>query len=153
MKKDTLYSILIPAFSILIIALAYFFLDPGITGLAVYNPEQASKLINADIKFSTKEGEVLPPNAIIEVHLDNRKASMTVHEFITKTKKQFRIETGSLEDFGFYGPGFTGDYTYNLTLADFPIDRNVNNGEHIFKTRISYRSYTLYEKENRIMIN
>ena len=78
---------------------------------------------------------------------------MSIADFIKKTGKDYRIENGEITEFGFNGPGFTGDFTYNLTLADFNINREIGIGEHVFITRILYNRQVLYEKENRIMIS
>ena len=78
---------------------------------------------------------------------------MTINEFIKKTNQKYEIKNVDDAAKGFYGPGFTGDHTYNLTLGDFSIDRNIGIGEHVFLTRIIYRQQILYEKENRIMIS
>ena len=153
MHKHTLTSILVPSISILLFIGAYFFLEPATTGLVVYEPNQSNKLVNADVILKTKSTEVIPPDAMVQVEINNRKAQMSIAEFIKKTGKEYKIEEGEIPDFGFSGPGFTGNYIYNLTLADFNIDREVGIGEHIFITRIVYHRQVLYEKENRIMIS
>jgi hypothetical protein len=153
MKKDYLISILVPVFSVLLIAGVYFFIEPSTTGLAIYSANESTSIVNANVVLETKSGEVIPPDAYIEVWLDHKKARMTITEFIQRTGKEYDIQDGELLDFGFQGKGFTGQHSYNLTLADFNIDRNIGNGEHVFITRIIYRNQVLYEKENRIMIN
>ena len=153
MHKHNLISILIPVFSILLFTGAYFFLDPSTTGLVIYEPNQTNKLVNADVILKTKPTEVIPADAIVEVSIDGKKAQMSIAEFIKKTGNDYKIEKGEIPDFNFYGLGFTGDYTYGLTLADFKIDRNIGIGEHTFITRIKYQNRVLYEKENNIMIS
>lgn len=152
MHKHNTISILVPVFSILIFMGAYFFMEPATTGLVVYSENQ-SKLVNADVRLSTKESEVIPPNAIVEIQVDDKQAMMTVSQFIQKTGQEYDVRTGSLPEFDFHGKGFTGDHTYTLTLADFDIDRKIGKGEHKFITRITYRNKVLYEKENNIMIS
>ncbi len=152
MHKYNLISILVPVFSVLIIVSAVIFLKPDVTGLVIHEPGAIPQNVNADVTLKTKSNEVIPPNAIIEVQLDENKAGMYIKEFIEKTGKDYKIETGALEEFGFYGPGYTGDYIYSMELSEFDIDREIGVGEHIFTTRIIYRNQILYEKENRIMI-
>ena len=151
MHKYNLISILVPICSVIILISALIFLKPDITGLAIYSQNGTQKL-NADVILKTKSGEVIPPNAIIQVWIDNTKAEMTISDFIKKAGEKYEIKYGELPEFGFYGNGFTGNFTYNLTLADFNMNREMENGEHKFITRIIYRNKILYEKENRIMI-
>ncbi|MBD3163685.1 hypothetical protein GF323_00625 [Candidatus Woesearchaeota archaeon] len=153
MKRNNLISIMVPVSSILIFAAVYLFMEPAATGLVIYEPNQSNKLVNADVILETKPMEVIPPNAFVEVQLDDRKARMRVADFIHSTGQEYTLEYGELADFGFYGDGFTGDFAYKLALADFDIDRNIEKGEHVFVTRIIYRQHVLYEKENRIMIS
>lgn len=153
MHKHTLTSILVPSISILLFISAFFFIEPATTGLVVYEPNQTNKLVNADVFLRTKSTEVIPPNALVQVEINNRKTHMSIADFIKKTGKDYRIENGEITEFGFNGPGFTGDFTYNLTLADFNINREIGIGEHVFITRILYNRQVLYEKENRIMIS
>ena len=153
MHRYNLLSILVPVFSVLIIISAFFFIKPEVTGLVVAEPEESTNLVNADVILTTKANEVIPPDAFIQIELDNKKAQMSIADFIKKTGKEYKIETGELPDFNFYGPGFTGDYAYNLTLADFNLDREIGKGEHKFITRIIYRTQILYEKQNNIIIS
>lgn len=153
MHKYNLISILMPAISLVIIISAFFFLKPETTGLVVFSPNETVKNVNADVILETKSGEVVPPDAVIQIWIDDNKAEMTIDDFIKKTGKKYEIQSGELAEFGFFGTGFTGDYTYRLSLADFNIDRKIGKGEHIFLTRIIYRNKILYEKENRIMIS
>jgi len=150
-KHYNIISILVPTFSVLLVVAVYFLLEPSTTGLVVYGPEEATKLVNADVTLSTKKGEIIPPGALVQIWIDGNKASMTIKDFIFKTGKEYSLDNGEL--FGYTGKGFTGDHTYTLTLSDFPIDRNIEKGEHRFITRIIYRNQVLYEKENRIMIS
>lgn len=153
MHKYNLISILLPIISVVVIISAFFFLRPDITGLAIYSSNETVKNVNADVILEIKAGEVLPPDAVIEISVDDNKAGMSIAEFIKKTGGKYEIQSGELAEFGFFGQGFTGDYTYKLSLADFNIDRNIGRGEHVFTTRIIYRNKILYEKENRIMIS
>lgn len=152
MHKYNLISILVPAFSVVFIIAAFIFIKPATTGLVIYEPNQ-SALVNADVILKTKSTEIIPPNAIIQVKIDDKQAHMAVSDFIKKAGGKYEIKTGNLTEFGYYGPGFTGDYTYNLTLENFNLNRNIGKGEHVFITQIIYRDTILYEKENKIMIS
>jgi hypothetical protein len=153
MHKYKLLSILIPAISILIIIASFLLIKPQVTGLAIYSPENIEKLVNADVILKTKANEVIPPDAIVQVNLDNRKAEMTINDFIMRTGTKFEVKQGELPEFDFYGDGFSGNHTYNLSLSTFDIDRNIGKGEHRFIIRIIYHNKILYEKEDRIMIS
>jgi hypothetical protein len=153
MDKKKMISVLLPSFSIFIVMAALFFLKPTTTGLVIYEPNDTSKLVNADVLLKTKSNEVIPPNALVQVKIDDKKAEMLLSEFIKKTGQPYNVSSAEIPDIGFYGPGFTGEHTYNLTLADFKIDRNIGTGEHVFTTSIIYRGKVLYQKENRIMIS
>ncbi len=153
MHKHNLISILVPTFSILIFLGAYFFLEPATTGLVVFEPNQSNRLVNANVILKTKSSEVIPPSAIIQIEINNKKAHMSIADFIKRTGREYTVDYGELPEFGFYGNGFTGDHTYNLTLADFSIDRNIGKGEHKFITKIIYLNKILYQKENNIMIS
>jgi hypothetical protein len=152
MHKHNIVSILVPALSILMFLGVYFFLEPSTTGLAVHS-ENVSKLVNADVILTTSVNEIIPPDAIIEVVLDEQSNFMTINNFIMKTGGEYELERGELEEFGYYGNGFTGEYEYKLSLGDFDLNRDIGKGEHKFVTRIIYRGQTLYEKENNIMIS
>jgi hypothetical protein len=153
MHKYNKISILVPIISVLLIVAAIFFIKPDITGLVVLEQDTNNKLVNADVTLKTKSSEVIPANAFIQIELDGKKAQMSVSDFIMKTGKPYKMGTGELPEFDFYGVGFTGDHSYSLTLADFNIDRNIGKGEHIFVTRIIYQNQILYEKQNSIMIS
>ncbi len=151
--KRNMIQFAVPVASVLIFLSAYLFLDGGATGLVVHDSNLTEQMVDADVLFETREGEVIPPDALIEVWIDNRKDAMTVAEFIRRTGKEYEIKQGELLEFDFMGKGFSGNHLYNLTLADFDIDRNIGPGEHRFLTRIVYRGQLLYEKENHIMIS
>ena len=152
MHKYTLTSILVPTISLILIISAFLFIKPSTTGLTTFSPDE-SQNVNADISLSTKIGEVIPPNAIVEIWMDDRKAEMTISEFIARTGQESELAQGSIPDFNFQGTGYTGDHIYQLTLADFNIDRNIEKGQHTFLTRIIYRGKILYEKQNNIVIS
>jgi hypothetical protein len=152
MHKYSLISIIIPAASVMVFVLAFIFLKPETTGLAVYSPE-GQKLVNADVILKTKSTEVIPPNAIVEVKIDDKKAEMYISDFIKKTGKEYEVKQVDDPEMGFYGAGFTGDHAYNLSLSDFNIDRSIGIGEHVFITRIIYRGKVLYEKQDKIMVS
>lgn len=140
-----------PAVSVLIIALAYLFLEPATTGLVVLNPEGTAQLIEANVTLKTKEGEVLPPDAKVEVLLDKKKASMTLAQFIGTSGQPYEVKQGELSSVSWSGKGFTGNHIYVLPLSAFSLDRSVEAGQHIFKIRLLYRDMLLYEQESRIM--
>jgi len=146
----TLTALSVPLISVIILLAALYAFRPSATGLSVYSPE-GKQLVDADVTLSTKESEILPKDAVIEVWLDEKKASMPVSDFIIKTKQSYDIKKGNFSDL-YYGDGFTGDHDYRLALSDFNLDRNVEKGEHIFRTRIIYRQKILYEKEKKIVI-
>ncbi len=148
MKTLTLLSV--PLVSILVLLSALYFLQPSATGLAVYS-DVGEKEINADVTLTTKEGEVLPKDAIIEAEVDSQKASMTVQEFILKTGQPYEAKRGNFSSM-YYGEGFSGNHQYILALSDFVLNRNIGRGEHTLRTRILYRNKVLYEKENKIVI-
>ncbi len=152
MDKNHLISILVPSISLILIAIAFFAIRPETTGLVVM-PPNGTKLVNADVTLITKSNEVIPPDAIVEVEIDGLKDKMTVSNFIIKTGMEYQLANANLTDFGYFGPGFTGDYSYKLNLSDFKINRDIGKGEHRFITRIIYHNHLLYEKENRIMIS
>lgn len=152
MHKYNLISIMVPTISVILIFLAFVFIKPTTTGLVVYAPNQ-SPLVNADVTLTTKSTEIIPPSAIIQVKIDDKKSQMTVAQFIKKTNQSFNLMKGNLSQFGYMGPGFTGDHTYKLTLEDFNINRNIGIGEHVFTTQIIFQGTILYEKENKIMIS
>ena len=145
-------SFLVPTLSLILIISAFLFLKPSTTGLATFSPDE-SQNVNADISLSTKNGEVIPPNALVEIWIDDKKSEMKISEFIARTGQQYDLQQGSIPDFNFQGIGYTGEHTYKLTLADFNIDRNVHKGAHTFITRIVYREKILYEKQNNIVIS
>ena len=144
MNKHNLISVIIPVISVLLIASVYFIMEPETTGLVVNEANQSNRLVDADVILSTKVNEVIPPNAIVEITLDNNKGEMTISDFIKRTGKEYKIENGELPDFGFYGAGFTGNFVYNLSLSEFNINRNIGVGQHVFITRIKYRGNVLY---------
>src|SRR3989338_6283374 len=111
-------TMLMPLASILVLIAAFLFIKPQVTGFVVQEPSGAS-LVNADVSLTTKEGEALPPDTIVEVAIDERKAAMTVQEFIRRSGLPYEIGMGPLESFG-SGVGYTGNHSYNLTLAEFP---------------------------------
>jgi len=152
MHKHTLTSILVPTISLILIISAFLFLKPATTGLTTFSPDE-SQNVNADISLSTKNGEVIPPSAVVEIWVDDKKAEMTISEFIARTGEESELEQGSIPDFNFQGIGYTGEHIYKLTLADFNIDRSIEKGQHTFITRIVYRGKTLYEKQNNIVIS
>jgi hypothetical protein len=152
MHKYNAISIAVPTVSVILILLAFLFIKPSTTGLVIYGPNETAK-VNADVTLKTTVSEIIPPDAIITVKVDDKKSQMSIAEFIKKTRQQYNITYGELPEFSFYGKGFTGDYTYTLTLADFNLDRDIGKGEHVFVTQIKYRDYILYEKENKIMIS
>jgi TusA-related sulfurtransferase len=151
MKK--ILSYLIPIASVVIFISAYFFLEPTTTGLVILEPGRQDPLVNADVSLTTKQQEVIPPNAVIEVSINNNRASMSIAEFIKKTGAPSEIAYGELPEFNFYGKGFTGDHEYKLTLDSFDLNRNLAEGEHRFTTRIIYQGNILFEKQNSIMIS
>ena len=150
-KSEKIKLFAVPAVSVVLIALAYVFLQPATTGLVVLDPVGTSQLVDANVTLKTKEGEVLPPETKVEVLLDKKKASMTLAQFIGSSAQTYEVRQGELEFIHWSGKGFTGNHVYVLPLSAFSLDRSVGSGQHIFKIRLTYRETLLYEQESRIM--
>ena len=152
MHRYNLISILIPTLSIVLISLAFIFIKPQTTGLVISIPNETTQEVDADVVIITKSTEIIPADAVVEVVLDDKKAQMSLKEFIKKTNLPFQINNSRIIDLDYIGNGFTGDYTYKLPLSAFSIDRNIERGGHDFIVRLLYKEKVLYEKQNSIMI-
>ncbi len=153
MDKKNIISVALPICSVFILLSAFYFLKPGVTGLAVYNPNSTQQQVDAEVAFSTHQGEIIPANAVIEVWLDDQRSAMSVQQFIEKSGTAYELAEGVHEEIGFSGVGYTGDYTYVLSLSDFSLDRSIDSGDHTFTTKIMYQGKVLYERSNGVIIS
>ena len=152
LDKSKIISIALPIVSVIIVIAAMYLIRPRMTGYIIMDDDSGEQLVNVDITLQTKEGEVIPPDGKVQVFIDDRKAEMSIVQFIQTSGEEYEIDDGEMPEFGFYGKGFTGDHEYSVNIDKFDIDTTIGKGEHIFITRIVYREYKLYERQYRIMI-
>jgi hypothetical protein len=117
--KNFIYYIL-PLVTILLIG-SILFLDPEITGFAVFENEEIL------ITLNTYEDFILPENSVLEVVVGNISDDIIVKDFIEKSGQNYISIKGKNRDLGFNGQGYTGNNTYYLSINEF----NFNNKDYV----------------------
>ena len=145
-------SLILPITSFFIIIGFVFYGNPSYTGMVTYEIGNSTRMIQSDVILKTKENEIVPEYAIIKISLDDKRAMLTVKEFIEKTKKPFNYTYGSLEKISYTGYGYSGNYSYTLNLSDFSINTTINLGSHSFVTEITYEDKILFRQEKDIIV-
>lgn len=137
---------LVPLLSILFLLFYLAFSKPAVTGMAAL-PE-----VSARISLSTSEKDFLPENATISLYFANQEATMTVKDFIFKSKQEYRYIEGNNTILNYKGKGFSGNYTYHLPLEEFDLNRSVKPGKYDLSVRVVYSNIILSEKFEEVSI-
>lgn len=133
--------------AVVILSLWYFNGDNNTAGFAVLeNMDQ----VTSKIRVELNDMVVIPKGALVEVRLDNVRASMTLEEFITKTGKEFEIKDGANPLIEYWGEGYTGNYVYELDLSDFGIVNVKEKDNHLLTIRVSYGDKVISQSQNFI---
>ena len=144
-------SFMIPIASILIV-IGFVFFKPNITGASVVE-QTDNRIIDADITLKTTPNEIIPLHSIIRVSIDTVSGTVPLTQFIEKTGKKFEIVEGALGKINYSGNGYSGNYTYTLTLKDFPLNTTIKNGTHTLINEIVFKDSVLYKNEKQVYIS
>ncbi len=124
-------SFVLPVLSIAILSL--FFLRPGITGFVI----APARVLNADIEVTTAEGVILPADSVIEVSVAGKNSSMPISVFIERSGGPYELVRGEVPEIGYSGPGYTGNHTYTVPVADFNLSMEMGRGMHVISVSIT----------------
>ncbi len=134
MKKEFI-PYLLPILTIIAL-ISVAFLNPNITGFAVKNTQEK---VSANVVILTDASVVLPKDALVEVSLDDKKASMSVKDFIEKNGSWYEIKNGAYPLINYYGEGYTGNHVYSLKLDAFNLGLIDNREVHNLSIVIYYK--------------
>ena len=111
----------IPLISIIFLLLIAFLQLDNITGFVVIAP---SKDV---VEIKTEEGKFLPAEAIVSISINEKNVNISAEDFIKKTGNDFKREK----------LGYTGDFSYKLSIAEFGFeDWNKIRIDIIYKEQI-----------------
>ena len=142
MNKSYLPYIL-PTISVIAIFIIAF-VNPSITGSAIFAPKKVSNLAS-QVKITTNKDVVIPPNALVLVTLDNTTTNLTLANFIKKTGKPFKIEEGTYEEINYDGKGDTGSYTYILPVSKLGLKIDKKSKTHSLNVKLTYNDRVFVE--------
>jgi len=126
--------------------IVYAFINPEITGFATVNQVK----ISSDIRVRLDPDVVMPEDSIVVVSIDGKESTLTLDEFVKKTGQEFKYEQGNFPELGYTGLGYTGDYTYILTLDDFNLGLVDPKNEYLLEIDVKYRDYLISHSEEVI---
>lgn len=124
----------------------YAFINPNITGFVTVDKVK----ISSDIRVKLDPNVVMPKDSIVVVSINGEEARLTLEEFIKKTSQEYRYEQGSFPELNYNGLGYTGDYTYTLTLDDFNLGLVDPKNEYLLEIDVKYKDYLISHSEEVI---
>ena len=98
---------ILPIITITIISIFLIAQPKGITGYAVL--EQ-----NKEIKITSTR--IIPKNSIVEIETNSQTYSLTIEEFIAKSKTKPTIIYSEIPEINYKGEGYIGNYSVDFGL-------------------------------------
>ncbi len=126
--------------------MVYAFINPQVTGFATINKVQVS----SDIRLNLDPNVVMPADSLIIVTINDQESNMTLEDFIKKTGREYSYEQGSFPELNYEGMGYTGNYTYTLTLQDFNLGLLEQSDQYLLEIDIVYGDYLISHSEQII---
>ncbi len=126
--------------------IVYAFINPEITGFATIDQVK----ISSDIRVELDPDVVMPEDSIVVVSINGEESTLTLDDFIKRTNQDYKYEQGSFPEIEYTGPGYTGNYTYTLTLEDFNLGLVEPRNKYLLEIDVKYKEHLISHSEEVI---